>query len=114
MSLVSFSNLSLSVGTSGQEMMDIYDSVAKRIDSPAADFITFTIKTYYGRMKEDDLKGIVKRYKDSPVMLRLINARVRSYVYQHKLEYNRLAMISSVTGMKLIDSPAKHIAQKKK
>lgn len=114
MSLVSFSNLSLSVGTSGHEMMDIYDSVAKRIDSPAADFITFTIKTYYGRMREDDLKSIVKRYKDSPVMLRLINARVRSYVYQHNLEYNKLAMISSVTGMKLIDSPVKQIAQRRK
>lgn len=65
-------------------------------------------------MKEDDLKSIVKRYKDSPVMLRLINARVRNYVYQHNLEYNKLSMISSVTGMKLIDSPAKQIAQRKK
>ena len=111
---MSFCNLSLSVGTSGREMMDIYDSVAKRIDSPAADFITFTIKTYYGRMKDEDLKGIVNRYKTNPVMLRLINARVRSYVYQHSLEYNKLAMISSVTGMKLIDSPIKQIAQKKK
>lgn len=110
MSLMSFSNLSLSVGTSGKEMMDIYDTVAKKIGSPAADFISFTIKTYYGSMKEDDLKNIVKRYKDSPVMLRLINARVRSYVYQHNLEYNKLSMISSVTGMKLIDSPFKQIA----
>lgn len=114
MSLMSFSNLSLSVGTSGKEMMDIYDSVAKKIDSPVADFISFTIKTYYGSMKEEDLKNIVKRYKDSPVMLRLINARVRSYVYQHKLEYKKLSMISSVTGMKLIDSPAMQIAQRKK
>lgn len=114
MSLMSFSNLSLSVGTSGKEMMDIYDSVAKKINSPAADFISFTIKTYYGRMGEDDLKSIVKRYEDSPVMLRLINARVRSYVYQHNLEYSKLAVISSVTGMKLIDSPAKQIAQRNK
>lgn len=112
MSLMSFSNLSLSVGTSGKEMMNIYDSVAKKINSPAADFISFTIKTYYGSMKEDDLKSIVKRYKDSPVMLRLINARVRSYVYQHNLEYSKLSMISSVTGMRLIDSPYKAIAKK--
>lgn len=112
MSLMSFSNLSLSVGTSGKEMMDIYDSVAKKINSPAADFISFTIKTYYGSMKEEELKSIVKRYKDSPVMLRLINARVRSYVYQHNLEYYKLSMISSVTGMKLIDSPGKTIAKK--
>ena len=42
MSLISFSNLALSVGTSGSDMASIYDDVAKKIGTPAADIITFT------------------------------------------------------------------------
>lgn len=112
MSLISFSNLSLSVGTSGSDMASIYDDVAKKIGTPAADIITFTIKTYYGRMKTDDLQKIVKLYSNNPVMLRLINSRVRSYVYQHSLDYNIVAEIGSITGMKLLDSPNKAIMKK--
>lgn len=111
-SLMSFSNLSLSVGTSGSDMASIYDEVAKKIGTPAADIITFTIKTYYGRMKTEDLRSIVKLYSNNPVMLRLINARVRSYVYQHSLDYNKIAEIGSITGMKLLDSPNKAIVKK--
>lgn len=111
-SLMSFSNLSLSVGTSGPNMASIYDEVAKKIGTPAADVITFTIKTYYGRMRIDDLRKIVKRYSNNPVMLRIINYRVMSYVYQHSLEYKEIAEIGSITGMKLLDSPNKTIAKK--
>lgn len=112
MSLMSFSNLSLSVGTSGSDMAEIYDEVAKKIGTPAADIITFTIKTYYGRMKTDDLRKIVNRYSSNPVILRLINSRVRSYVYQHSLDYNKVAEIGSITGMRLLDSPNKGIIKK--
>lgn len=112
MSLISFGNLSLSVGTSGSDMASIYDDVARKIGTPAADFITFTIKTYYGNMKIDDLQKIVNLYSNNPVMLRLINFRVRSYVYQHCLEYNKIAEIGSITHMKLLDSPNKVIARK--
>lgn len=93
-------------------MASIYDDVARKIGTPAADFITFTIKTYYGNMKIDDLQKIVNLYSNNPVMLRLINARVRSYVYQHSLDYNKIAEIGSITGMKLLDSPNKVIARK--
>lgn len=113
MSFLSFGNLSLSVGTSGPDMAAIYDEVAKKIGTPAADFITFTIKTYYGRMKTDDLRKIVAQYSNNPVMLRLINSRVRSYVYQHSLDYNKIAEIGSITNMRLLDSPAKVVARKK-
>lgn len=111
-SLMSFSNLSLSVGTSGSEMASIYDEVAKKIGTPAADIITFTIKTYYGKMRIEDLRKIVNRYDNNPVMLRLINSRVRNYVYQHYLDYKKIAEIGSITGMKLLDSPNKAIAKR--
>lgn len=112
MSLMSFSNLSLSVGTSGSDMTTIYDEVARKIGTPAADIITFTIKTYYGKMRTDDLRKIVSHYSNNPVMLRLINSRVRSYVYQHSLDYTIVAEIGSITGMRLLDSPNKVIAKK--
>lgn len=113
MSLMSFGNLSLSVGTSGSDVMELYDEVAKQIDSPAADFITFTIKTYYGTMHEADLKAIVKTYQNNPVMMRLINSRVRSYVYQHDLSREKMQAFGSITKMKLVDTPAKQIMQRK-
>lgn len=113
MSLISFGNLSLSVGTSGRYMLELYDKVAKKIDSPAADLITFTIKTYYGRMNEADLIDIVQKYKNNPVLMRLINARVRSYVYQHKLSIVTMQKIGAITNMQLINSPERQIAQRR-
>lgn len=110
--LFSFERLSLSVGTSGTGMPEIYDKVAEKIGTPAAAFISFTIKTYYGTMKSSELKDMVKKYKNNPVILRLINSRVRSYVYNHELSHARLAELGSITGMKLLDAPASVIAKR--
>lgn len=110
--LFSFARLSLSVGTSGVGMPEIYDKVAEKIGTPAAAFISFTIKTYYGTMRSSELKAMVKTYKNNPVILRLINARVRNYVYNHELSHERLAEFGSITGMKLLDTPATVIAKR--
>lgn len=52
---------------------------------PAAKIITFTIKTIYGKMRLADLQDIVNEYKDNPVVLEIIKARVISYVYNNYL-----------------------------
>ena len=93
-------------------MPEIYDKVAEKIGTPAAAFISFTIKTYYGTMRSSDLKAMVKAYKNNPVILRLINARVRNYVYNHELSHERLAELGSITDMKLLDTPASVIAKR--
>lgn len=110
--LFSFARLSLSVGTSGTGMPEIYDKVAEKIGTPAAAFISFTIKTYYGTMRSSELKDMVKKHKNNPVILRLINARVRNYVYNHELSHERLAELGSITGMKLLDTSATVIAKR--
>lgn len=110
--LFSFARLSLSVGTNGTDMAVIYDKVAEKIGTPAASFISFTIKTYYGTMRVSELKAMVKTYKNNPVILRLINARVRNYVYNHDLPHNKLAELGAITGMKLLDAPFTAIAKR--
>ena len=110
--LFSFARLSLAVGSSGRGMSEIYDKVADNIGSPAAAIISFTIKTYYGTMKATELKALVNKYKNNPVVIRLINARVRNYVYNHELPYNRLSELGSITGMQLVDSTSVALAKK--
>ena len=110
--MFSFARLSLAVGSSGRGMSAIYDKVAQNIDSPAAALISFIIKTYYGSMKATELKSMVNKYKNNPVVLRLINARVRNYVYNHELSHDKLSEFGSITGMRLIDSTSVAIAKK--
>lgn len=108
-----FTNLSLSVGTSG--INDLYDVVAKeKIKSPAADVITFTIKSYFGNFSENELDDIVKKYNNNIVVLNIIRARVRSYVYTHNLPYDKIQSIGAISGMQLLNSPARGMLKGKK
>lgn len=108
-----FTNLSLSVGTSG--INDLYDVVAKeKIKSPAADVITFTIKSYFGNFSENELDDIVKKYNKNIVVLNIIRARVRSYVYTHNLLYDKIQSIGAISGMQLLNSPARGMLKGKK
>ena len=63
-------------------------------------------------MRVSELKAMVKTYKNNPVILRLINARVRNYVYNHDLPHNKLAELGAITGMKLLDAPFTAIAKR--
>lgn len=111
--LSSFVNLSFSVGTSG--INSLYDVVAKeKIKTPAADIITFTIKTYYGSLNEGELEDIMKKYKNNPVVLNILRARVRSYVYSHNLPFEKIQRIGSISGMLLLNSPAKAMIKGRK
>lgn len=111
--LSSFSVLCSSVGTSG--INDLYDKVAKeKVITPAADIVTFTIKSYYGTLNERELEDIVKKYKNNPVVLNIIRARVRSYVYTHNLAFDKIQRIGSVSGMRLLNSPITGMIKRKK
>lgn len=106
-----FANLSISVGTVG--ISDIYEKVSKEIiKSPAADVITFTIKSYYEPMKDTDLQEIMTKYKNNPVVLNIVRARVRSYVYNHNLDYSRIQRIGAISGLTLLNTPGLAISKK--
>ncbi|WP_455069815.1 metallophosphoesterase [Prevotella aurantiaca] len=100
--LATFSNLSMSVGTS--DLGKIYDEVARRIGTPAAKIISFTIKTYYNNMSMSDLESILFEFKNNPVALEIIKYRVIKYVYNHHLSYDKRQKISSICGLKLINN----------
>lgn len=101
--LSTFSNLSFAVGNSG--MGEIFDEVAKRIGSPAAKVVSFTIKSYYNKMKLSDLKALVEEFKGNPVVLEIIKARVIRYVYHNHIDVPTRQQIGHICNLKLINNP---------
>lgn len=105
-----FSHLAVSVGTEGID--EYYEEVACDIDSPAAEIISFTIKSYYAPMKISDLECLMRKYKDNVVVENFLRARVRAYVYNNQLPRERKQQLGAACGMKLIDNAAIIIAKK--
>lgn len=100
--LRAFGSLSHAIGTSNMEA--IYDDIANKIGTPAAQIITFTIKTIYGKMKLADLQDIVTKYKDNPVVLEIIKARVISYVYNNYVDLGTRQKIGQLCQLRLVDN----------
>lgn len=98
-----FTQLAMNVGTS--KINHIYDDVAKRINSPAAKLVSFTISSYYGTLNESELKSLVLEFEKNPVALQIVKARVANYVYNNYLTYNKKQRIGSICNMKLINLP---------
>lgn len=107
--LMAFGSLSHAIGTN--DMEGIYDDIADKIGSPAAKIITFTIKTIYGKMRLADLQDIVNEYKDNPVVLEIIKARVISYVYNNYVDFSTRQKIGQLCKLRLVDNTG--INQKK-
>lgn len=89
-----FSKVIHSVGLS--ELKDIFHEVANKIGTPAAKILTFSINTYYGRMSNNELQQIYKEMKDNPVALRILKARVKSYLYNNDVDYRKRQQIASL------------------
>lgn len=108
--LMSFSHLSRAIGTSNAP--EFYDAVAQKINTPAAKIITFTIKTYYNKMHIRDLEEIVAEFKNNPVAMEIIKARVLNYVYNHYVDFSDCQKIGQLCNLKLVDNPV--VARNKK
>lgn len=89
----------------------ISGDIADKIGSPAAKIITFTIKTIYGKMRLAELQDIVNEYKDNPVVLEIIKARVISYVYNNYVDFSTRQKIGQLCKLRLVDNTG--INQKK-
>ena len=100
--LQSFTNLSRSVGTSN--VPDIYDTIADKFGTPAAKIISFTIKTYYNKMHIADLEKIVLEYKNNPVVMEIVEARVLHYVYNNYVDSTVRQKIGQLCQLKLVDN----------
>lgn len=100
--LQSFANLSRSVGTPDESL--IYDTIAKKIGTPAAKVISFTIKTYYNKMQISDLERIVMEFKNNPVVMEIIKAIVLNYVYNNYVSSANRQKIGQICNLKLVDN----------
>ena len=89
-----FSKVIHSVGLS--ELKEIFNDVARKIDTPAAKVLSFSINTCYGRMSYSDLQRIYKEMKGNPVALRILKARVKSYLYHNHVDYRKRQQIADL------------------
>ena len=100
--LKSFTNLSSAVGTSN--VPEIYDEIAKQIGTPVAKIVSFTINTYYNKMRINDLEELLLEYENNPVAMEIVKARVLNYVYNNYVEFSQLQKIGQLCHLKLINN----------
>lgn len=96
-----FSNLAHSVGTGKKD--EFYDDIAKRINTPVAKLISFTIKSYYGPMKIKELNELYKDFEGNIVAQQILKARALHYVYHNTIDIRDKQRIGQICNMKLIN-----------
>ena len=79
----------------------MFIEAAKKINTPAADIVTFSINSYYGTLSTGDLQKIVKKYEKNHVAMQIIKARVKSYLYQNFVDYRKRQSFASTLHMKI-------------
>lgn len=95
--LAVFNKLMFSVGN--KEMKDLFKRVAEDINTPAARLVTFGINSYYGNISINELKEISDELKGNVVAMNLLKSRVKSYVYNRKVDYNIKQQFASILKM---------------
>lgn len=96
-----FSKLVDSAGINDNKVKEIYSVVAENINSPAAQLVTFSINSYYYGVSVKDIKEYAKKFEDNPVALKILKARVISYVYSNHLDFRKKQQISEILKLKL-------------
>lgn len=99
--LDNFSNVSASVGA--PDMADLFIDAARDMNTPAAKIVSFTINTYYNKMKISDLEAIMQEFKNNPVATEIIRARVMSYVYHNYVSRDERQKIGNICKFRLVD-----------
>ena len=100
--LAAFSNLSRAVGISNCE--ELFKQVAASLKTPAAKIVSFSINTYYNSLKIADLEELVSEYRNNPVVMEIIKARVLNYLYNNLTNYSLRQKIGELCNLKLINN----------
>ncbi len=106
MCLVVFGKLTQCAGN--KELKKLYTEVANTIGTPAAKIVTFGINLSYSSLNMNELSQLVDEFKGNIVALRLLKARVRSYVYNKNIDYLQKQKIASTLKMELSTKPFSH------
>ena len=83
------------------DLKELYIKASNKINSPAADIVTFSINTFYGQLTTNELKEIVKKYENNPVIMQLLKSRVKSYIYQNYVDFRKKQSFASILKMKI-------------
>lgn len=84
-----------------KDLKDLFIDAAQKINTPAADIVTFSINSYYGNLSKGELQRIVKKYEKNSVAMQIIKARVKSYLYQNYVDYKKRQFFASILNMKI-------------
>lgn len=84
-----------------KDLKELFIEAAKRINTPAADIVTFSINSYYGNLSTGDLQSIAKKYEKNLVAMEIIKARVKSYLYQNYVDYKKRQSFASTLKMEI-------------
>ncbi|ARN57417.1 metallophosphoesterase [Sedimentisphaera salicampi] len=96
-----FSKLVESAGIDDCKVREIYSKVANNINTPAAQLVTFSIRSYYYGVSVKEIKDHAEKFYNNPVALKILKARVISYVYNNHLAYKTKQQISEILGLQL-------------
>ncbi len=92
-----FNKLTFSVGN--RDLREMYKNVADDINTPAAKLVSFGINSYYGNISIDEMIKLNNEFKGNAVAINLLRARVKSYVYNKKIDFKTKQQIASALGM---------------
>ncbi|EKO23129.1 metallophosphoesterase family protein [Leptospira interrogans] len=98
-----FSKLIHSAGI--KDFKEIYDDVAKRIGSPAAKLVSFSINSYFNKVSSKDVQELANQFKGNFVANFILKARVKSYIYFNYVDKKEIQRIAQILDMRI--SPAK-------
>lgn len=106
--LAVFSKVIHSVGL--KDLKEIFNSVSIEIGTPAAHILAFSINTCYDRLSIRELKQIHKEFSSNPVVMKILKARVKSYLYNNKVEHDKKAQIVALFNWRV--SPDRLLPQR--
>ncbi|WP_019541037.1 metallophosphoesterase [Proteiniphilum acetatigenes] len=95
-----FSKMIYCVGN--KDLKDIFDEVAKEINTPAAKLVTFSIKSAYSKLSIKELRELSKEFEDNHVAFSILRARARAYVYNNHIDYKEKQQIANSLKMKML------------
>ena len=96
-----FNNLIHAVGT--KDFDEIYKTVAKDLDTPAAHLVSFSIRSYYGKLNITDLEELYEQFDGNVLAQQILRARAIHYVYHHTLSSSDKQRIGSICGLQLVN-----------
>ncbi|MBU0910699.1 MAG: hypothetical protein KJ717_14120, partial [Proteobacteria bacterium] len=87
-----------------KDLKELYEEVAKRIGSPAAKLVSFSINSYYNDISTKDVSNLAKELDGNIVALQILKSRVKAYIYTNHTTYKQKQQLAQALHMKISPS----------